>query len=98
MILEPLCVMCRGRPTDVYALGACLFTFLYGRIPFNAPNVFKLFQVTSQLQPCLAGVTLSGRSPGCWLPVVPHRLPAALEAPPPPPCLSSDGVAAALSF
>eukprot|EP00884_Botryococcus_braunii_P004062 jgi/Botrbrau1/13657/Bobra.0292s0007.1 len=35
----------RGRPTDVYALGACLFTFVYGRIPFNAPNVFKLFQV-----------------------------------------------------
>lgn len=36
---------CRGRPTDVYALGACLFTFVYGRIPFNAPNVFKLFQL-----------------------------------------------------
>ena len=60
-ILESLCVICRGRPTDVYALGACLFTFLYGRIPFNAPNVFKLFQVTLRLQPCLAGVTLSGR-------------------------------------
>ena len=36
---------CRGRPTDVYALGACLYTFVFGRIPFNAPNVFKLFQV-----------------------------------------------------
>lgn len=35
----------RGRPTDVYALGACLYTFVFGRIPFNAPNVFKLFQV-----------------------------------------------------
>lgn len=35
----------RGRPTDVYALGACLYTFIFGRIPFNAPNVFKLFQV-----------------------------------------------------
>ncbi len=22
-----------------------MFTFVYGRIPFNAPNVFKLFQV-----------------------------------------------------
>ena len=35
----------RGRPTDIYALGACLYTFVFGRIPFNAPNVFKLFQV-----------------------------------------------------
>ena len=83
MILEPLCVTCRGRPTDVYALGACLFTFLYGRIPFNAPNVFKLFQVSSPLQPCLADVTLPERSPGCCLPVLPPRLPAAFEAVPP---------------
>lgn len=29
----------------MYALGACLYTFIFGRIPFNAPNVFKLFQV-----------------------------------------------------
>lgn len=36
---------CRGRPTDIYALGACLYTFVFGRIPFNAPSVFKLFQV-----------------------------------------------------
>lgn len=35
----------RGRPTDIYALGACLYTFVFGRIPFNAPSVFKLFQV-----------------------------------------------------
>ncbi|KAK9839649.1 hypothetical protein WJX81_003229 [Elliptochloris bilobata] len=35
----------RGRPTDVYALGACLFTFVYGRIPFSAPSVYQLFQV-----------------------------------------------------
>ncbi|KAK9823463.1 hypothetical protein WJX72_002919 [[Myrmecia] bisecta] len=35
----------RGRPTDIYALGACLYTFVFGRIPFNAPNVFKLFQI-----------------------------------------------------
>lgn len=34
----------RGRPTDVYALGACLFTLLFGRIPFSAPNLYKLFQ------------------------------------------------------
>lgn len=36
---------CRGRPTDIYALGACLFTFVYGRIPFSAPTVYQLFQV-----------------------------------------------------
>jgi len=28
----------------VYALGACLFTFVYGRIPFSAPSVYQLFQ------------------------------------------------------
>ena len=49
-VLSPACAPARthlrsGRPTDVYALGACLFTFVYGRIPFNAPNVYKLFQV-----------------------------------------------------
>ena len=38
-------VWCRGRPTDIYALGACLFTFVYGRIPFSAPTVYQLFQV-----------------------------------------------------
>ncbi len=38
-------LQCRGRPTDIYALGACLYTFVFGRIPFNAPSVFKLFQV-----------------------------------------------------
>ncbi|KAK9905511.1 hypothetical protein WJX75_001206 [Coccomyxa subellipsoidea] len=35
----------RGRPTDIYALGVCLFTFVYGRIPFSAPTVYQLFQV-----------------------------------------------------
>lgn len=35
----------RGRPTDVYALGACLYTLIFGRIPFSAPNLYKLFQV-----------------------------------------------------
>ncbi|KAG1671651.1 hypothetical protein FOA52_006882 [Chlamydomonas sp. UWO 241] len=34
----------RGSLTDVYALGACLYTLVYGRIPFSAPNVYKLFQ------------------------------------------------------
>ncbi len=37
--------LCRGRPTDIYALGVCLFTFVYGRIPFSAPTVYQLFQV-----------------------------------------------------
>ncbi len=37
---------CRGRPTDIYALGACLYTFVYGRIPFTAPTVYQLFQVS----------------------------------------------------
>ena len=41
----PCCCCCRGRPTDIYALGACLYTFVFGRIPFNAASVFKLFQV-----------------------------------------------------
>lgn len=39
------CCCHRGRPTDIYALGACLYTFVFGRIPFNAASVFKLFQV-----------------------------------------------------
>ena len=38
--------LCRGRPTDIYALGACLYTFVYGRIPFTAPTVYQLFQVS----------------------------------------------------
>lgn len=43
--LRHVWLVCRGRPTDVYALGACLYTFVFGRIPFNAASVFKLFQV-----------------------------------------------------
>ncbi len=47
LILQTLSTFCwrRGRPTDIYALGACLFTFVYGRIPFSAPTVYQLFQV-----------------------------------------------------
>jgi [calcium/calmodulin-dependent protein kinase] kinase len=26
-------------------MGACLYTLIYGRIPFSAPNLYKLFQV-----------------------------------------------------
>lgn len=37
--------VCRGRPTDVYAMGACLYTFVLGRIPFTAGSVQELFQV-----------------------------------------------------
>ena len=37
--------MLRGRPADAYALGACLYTFVYGRIPFTAPSVAALFEV-----------------------------------------------------
>lgn len=39
-----------GRPTDVYALGACLYTLVYGRIPFSAPNLYKLFQVRARCE------------------------------------------------
>ena len=42
---DPSTGLRRGRPTDIYALGACLFTFVYGRIPFSAPTVYQLFQV-----------------------------------------------------
>lgn len=35
----------RGRPTDIYAMGACLYTLIFGRIPFTAPNLYQLFQV-----------------------------------------------------
>ncbi|CAD7704676.1 unnamed protein product [Ostreobium quekettii] len=35
----------RGRPTDIYAMGACLYTLVFGRIPFTAPNLYQLFQV-----------------------------------------------------
>lgn len=48
IMARPGCCTCRGRPTDIYALGACLFTFVYGRIPFTAPTVYQLFQVCFQ--------------------------------------------------
>lgn len=34
-----------GRAADVYALGACLFCFIYGRIPFFAKTVSELFHI-----------------------------------------------------
>lgn len=34
----------------MYALGVCLFTFVYGRIPFTAPNVMELFKVVQGTQ------------------------------------------------
>jgi len=35
----------RGKPADVYSLGTCLFTFIFGRIPFAADSVFELFKI-----------------------------------------------------
>ena len=35
----------RGTMADVYALGACLFCFIYGRIPFHASTVSELFKL-----------------------------------------------------
>jgi [calcium/calmodulin-dependent protein kinase] kinase len=39
-----------GEPADVYALGASLYTFAYGRIPFTASTVQELFTIV-QTQP-----------------------------------------------
>jgi serine/threonine protein kinase len=39
-----------GEPADVYALGASLYTFVYGRIPFTASTVQELFSIV-QTQP-----------------------------------------------
>ena len=56
----------RGRPTDIYALGACLFSFVYGRIPFSAPTVYQLFQARpSALSSLLAGHGMAPASPAC---------------------------------
>lgn len=39
-----------GEPADVYALGASLYTFIYGRIPFTASTIQELFTIV-QTQP-----------------------------------------------
>ncbi len=36
--------MRRGKPADVYALGATLFTLVCGRTPFRAVSVPELFE------------------------------------------------------
>ncbi len=35
----------RGRPADVYSLGTCLYTFIFGCIPFTADSVSELFKI-----------------------------------------------------
>ena len=35
----------RGRPADVWSLGACLYTLAFGRIPYSANSVPALFRV-----------------------------------------------------
>lgn len=35
----------RGRPADVWSLGACLYTLAFGRIPYSAASVPALFRV-----------------------------------------------------
>ena len=46
----------RGWPTDVYALGACLFTFIFGKIPFTAATVSELFKIVKSEPLCFPEV------------------------------------------
>ncbi|KAL4854559.1 Calcium/calmodulin-dependent protein kinase kinase [Chlorella vulgaris] len=39
----------RGRPADVYALGGCLYSFVFGRIPFKADTVLELFETVQSM-------------------------------------------------
>lgn len=41
-------LVCRGQASDAYALGACLFTFVFGRIPFTAATVAELFETVKK--------------------------------------------------
>ena len=67
----------------MYALGACLYTLVFGRIPFSAPNLYKLFQVvqheavkypddvaiTQELQDLLARMLTKVKGGGCSYPL-----------------------------
>ena len=77
----------RGRPADVWALGACLYAFCFGRIPFAASSVAKLFDLV-KTEPVRrgggAGVggrgPASGTAPSPASPRPPHHSPPSTSA------------------
>ena len=55
---------CRARPADIYALGVCLFVFLFGQLPFTAssvPDLAKLVLETPLLYPSLPEVSAEAK-------------------------------------